>query len=67
MVSFDYFFMTNWERENQRGKSNHQFRTLAENEEADNLDGNEAVPNPEPELMEANAEPGNNLTMASWF
>ena len=51
-----------------RGKSNHKFRALAENEETENFDGNEAVPNPEPQEIlnaEADADPGNNLTIAS--
>ena len=52
-----------------RGKSNHKFRdALAENEETENFDGAEAVPNPEPQQIlnaEADADPGNNLTIAS--
>ena len=55
-------------------KSNHKFRALAENEETENFDGAEAVPNPEPQqilnaepLLEADADPGNNLTIASCF
>ena len=52
-----------------RGKSNHKFRNaLAENEETENFDGAEAVPNPEPQQIlnaEADADPGNNLTIAS--
>ena len=49
-----------------RGKSNHKFCALAENEETENFDGAEAVPNPEPqEISEADADPGNNLTIAS--
>ena len=53
-----------------RGKSNHKFRALAENEETENFDGTEAVPNPEPQQIlnaEADADPGNNLTIASCF
>ena len=51
-----------------RGKSNHKFRrdALAENEETENFDGAEAVPNPEPQqILNADADPGNNLTIAS--
>ena len=53
-----------------RGKSNHKFRrdALAENEETENFDGAEAVPNPEPQEIlnaEADADPGNNLIIAS--
>ena len=44
------------ERERTIGKSNHNFRALAENEETDNFDGTEAVPNPEPQQI-LNAEP----------
>ena len=53
-----------------RGKSNHKFRALAENEETENFDGAEAVPNPEPQEIlnaEADADPGNNLIIASWY
>ena len=49
-----------------RGKSNHKFRALAENEETENFDGAEAVPNPDP-LLEADIDPGINLTIASRF
>ena len=57
-----------------RGKSNHKFRALAENEEPENFDGVEAVPNPESQqilnaepLLEADNDPGNNLTIALCF
>ena len=57
-----------------RGKSNHKFRALAENEETENFDGLEAVPNPEAQeilnsepLLEADADPGKNITIATCF
>ena len=52
----------------------HPWGPILKNEETDNIDGNEAVPNPEPQqilnaepLLEADADPGNNLTIASCF
>ena len=57
-----------------REKSNHKFRALAKNEETENFDGTEAVPNPEPQQilnaeppLEADNDPGNNLTIALCF
>ena len=47
---------------------------LSDNEETDNIDGNETVPDPEPQqilnaepLLEADADPGKNITIASCF
>ena len=48
--------------------SNFGDQSLADNEETDNIDGNDAVPNPEPQEIlnaEADADPGNNLIIAS--
>ena len=58
-----------------RGKSNHKFLTLAENEKTDNFDGTEAVPIPEPQqilnaepnLTYDDADPGNNIFVHLWF
>ena len=62
MVTFSWRL----ESKRTRGKSNHKFRALAENEETENFDGAEAVPNPDP-LLEADIDPGINLTIASRF
>merc|ERR1712203_1018346 len=44
----------------------HPWAGILENEETENFDGAEAVPNPEPqEILNAEADPGNNLTIAS--
>ena len=66
MSSGDLFIRL--ESKRRREKSNHKFRALAENEETENFDGAEAVPNPEPQEIlnaEADADPGNNLIIAS--
>ena len=52
----------------------HPWGPILENVETDNIDGNEAVPNPEPQpilnpepLLEADADTGKNITIASCF
>ena len=52
----------------------HPWGPILENEETDNIDGNETVPDPEPQqilnaepLVEADADPGENITIASCF
>ena len=52
----------------------HPWGPILKNVETDDIDGNEAVPNPEPQpilnaepLLEADADPGNKLTIISCF